>query len=252
MTCGICTPDCGADIVQGVTELDGKYRASFDLTSATGAIIIKYTPNSVPNGILSSFNGVNYNKLTSPVHGKLQSTVPSNNYTVCGVLASQCTGIVSTSSYSKYIANGTSYQPESGNETITIAAGDLETKATSSGQCIMVIPKPSATPTTLRVDIVAPCKSGASWSIDVACAAAIPATSTTKVEATELAACGGAMTTNHYIVHADGTTGGAPQVHSYVFTDANGATEAGNGFIGYGTAAYEIVDGIIVTENDPC
>ena len=252
VTCGQCNPDCGVDVVQAVNADWGHYRASFDLTSATGAIVIKYTPNSVPNGILCSFDGTNYNKLSSASYGKLQSTVPSNNYTVCGQSASQCTGIVGTTNYPKYLANGTSYQAQSGTQSITLAAGDLELTAAAPSTCVMVIPKPSATPISLRVDIVAPCKGGTTWDIDVACAAAIPATSTTALLGSSVLACGAATGTNHYIVHADGTTGGAPTLHAYVFTDANGATPLGVGWIGYGAATYEIADGIIVTENDPC
>lgn len=252
VTCGICNPDCGVDVVQAVNADWGHYRASFDLTSSTGAIVIKYTPNSVPNGILCSFDGTNYNKLSSASYGKLQSTVPSNNYTVCGQSASQCTGIVGTTNYPKYLANGTSYQAQSGTQSITLAAGDLELTAAAPSTCVMVIPKPSATPISLRVDIVAPCKGGTTWEIDVACAAAIPATSTTALLGSSVLACGAATGTNHYIVHADGTTGGAPTLHAYVFTDANGATPLGVGWIGYGAATYEIADGIIVTENDPC
>lgn len=173
---------------------------------------------------------------------------------MCGGSSSSCTGLISTSTFLKYEYNDatTVWDYQNGSESITIAAGDLELQPLSSGQCIMVIPKPAASPDTLTISIVAACDP-ADFSLAVDCPAAIPATSTTALLGSTGAACGAATGTSHYIVHADGTTGGAPTLHAYVFTDANGATPLGVGWIGYGAATYEIsVDGIIITENDPC
>ena len=130
--------------------------------------------------------------------------------------------------------------------------GDLELQALSSGQCIMVIPKTAATPTLLEIDILATC-GPADFALDVDCPVTIAATPTSASGyVSSIAACV-AHVTNHYIVHADGTTGGTPTVHAYVFTDANGATPVPvDGWMGHSGATYQIIDGIIVAFNNPC
>jgi hypothetical protein len=248
-TCALCTTDCGSDPISGTGLKKGKYTASYDLGATTGAVIVKYTPNLVPNGIRATYDGTNYNKLTSPVYGKLQSTVPSNNFTVCGDVASQCTGLISTNSFLEYAYNLSSVAWDylNSSESIAIAVGDLELQALSSGQCIMVIPKIAAGPTTLAIDILATC-GPTDFALDVDCPVTIAATTTTIAGwGSSLAACGETQATSHYIVHADGTTGGAPTLHAYVFTDVNGATEAVDGWIAHVGGSYEIFSGIIIT-----
>ena len=254
--CGLCSVECGSPAINGTALKKGKYKANFDLGVATGAVIVKYTPNMIPNGIRATYNGTNYNKLTSPVYGKLQSSVPSNNFTVCGGTSSSCTGIISTSTFLKYEYNDATsvWDYQNSSESITIGAGDLELQPLSAGQCIMVIPKPAASPDTLTINIAAVC-GPADFSLAVDCPAAIPATLTSALSVTGGAgvapnACGlPTGSTNHYFVHADGTTGGAPQLHSYVFTDANGATAAADGWISYsvGPSWWQIQDGIIIS-----
>lgn len=254
--CGVCAVECGSPAINGTALKKGKYNASFDLGVATGAVIVKYTPNMIPNGIRVFYDGTNYNKLTSPVYGKLQSSVPSNNFTVCGGTSSSCTGIISTSTFLRYEYNDATsvWDYQNSSESITIGAGDLELQPLSAGQCIMVIPKPAASPDTLTINIAAVCDP-ADFSLAVDCPAVIPATLTSALSVTGGAgvapnACGlPTGSTNHYFVHADGTTGGAPQLHSYVFTDANGATAAADGWISYsvGPSWWQIQDGIIIS-----
>ena len=248
-TCALCTTDCGSAPISGTALNKGKYTASYSLGTTTGAVIVKCTPNAVPNGIRVTYDGINYNKLTSPVYGKLQSTVPSNNFTVCGDVASQCAGLISTSTFLEYVYNlsSVSWDYLNSSESIDIVAGDLELRAFSSGQCIMVIPKLAIGPTTLAIDILATCGL-ADFTLDVDCPVTISATTTTIAGlGSSLIACGEAQATSHYIVHADGTTGGIPTLHAYVFTDANGATEAVDGWIAHIGGSYEIFSGIIIT-----
>jgi hypothetical protein len=255
--CKGCILECGTNTVSGRSEGDGVYRATFGVTSGTGAIIIKYTPNSVPNGIRATFDGTSYNKLSSAVYGLLQSSVPSTNFTICGTTASQCSGIAATHIYPQFTANNASTNPvlytnDSTTESVILAAGDIVTTVNTPAMCVMVIPKPAITPTTLLIENVVPCK-GASWQLDVVCAAPLTATLTSAVSVTggpgaAPNACGLPRTTNHYFVHPDGTTGGSPQEHSYVFTDVNGATPAADGWISHiiGPSWWEIQDGIII------
>ena len=90
----------------------------------------------------------------------------------------------------------------------------------------MVIPKLTATPSTVSIDVIAPCESGLSFDITLGAPVVIGDILTSLVSASSLAACGLAQGTKHTIVHTDGTTGGTPTLFAYVFTDDNGANPA--------------------------
>ena len=246
-TCGDCLPDCDVDEVEAEDAGLGLYTANFEMGASSGAVVVKYTPYSVSNGIRATYNGI-YNKLTSTNYGKIQSSTPGN-FTISGTNSSECPDIEGTDFYLKYIANNTSYQLEGGSEEITIAASDIFPKATVPGLCIMVIPKTVAKTDTLKIENIVPCE-GAQWSVEVACAAFISPTLTSSLEATSPDACFSGTTRNHYFVAATGVTGGNPALHSYVFTDQFGATPSLNGFIAVMISGvstwFQISDGIIV------
>ena len=242
--CEICDPSGDGTISTDGSTGMGLYDATYDIGAATGAMILVYNPNSVPNGILAEYNSVKYNKLSSQTFGKLQSTV-GTDFTVAGQTASQCSGVVGTTNYLKYAANGSKYQLQSGSQSVTIASGDLNLTATTPGSCVMVIPKLTATPSTVNIDVIAPCDNGLSFDITLGAPVVIGSILTSLVSGSSLAACGLAQGTKHNIVHTDGTTGGTPTLFAYVFTDDNGANPAANGFIAYLTKWYKIDDGII-------
>ena len=246
VVCTGCNPDCTTNNPTATAPKGGMFKATFDVTSATGAMIILYDPGEIPNGIQATYNAVNYNKLSSENFGKLQSTILGNAYTVVGTTPSQCGNIPGTLNLEVYQASNNSYTLQQGvQESVTIAAGDLALTATDPGECVMVVPKPLVADATIDVNIPALC-SGATFDIKVLCPAPIPAVTTTAVNPTHLGACSASLTTNHYFVRTDGSTTG-PELHAYVFTDTNGATAAADGFIKYlGSQSYQIQDGIII------
>jgi hypothetical protein len=243
--CENCNPSGDGTVSTDGSTGMGLYDATFEVGAATGAMVIKYNPNSVPNGILAKYNSVSYNKLSSQSFGKLESTV-STNFTIAGQASSQCSGIVGTKDYLKYIANGSSYDLQSGSQSVTIASGDLNLTTTNPGFCVMVIPKLAATPATVDIEIIAPCENGLNFAIIAKTPAAIPATVTSAVLASSVAACAAAKATNHYIVNTDAVSGGKPQIYGFVFTDANGVTPAADGFIADSADYFQISDGIII------
>ena len=244
--CEICDPSGDGTISTDGSTGMGLYDATYDIGAATGAMILVYNPNSVPNGILAEYNSVKYNKLSSQTFGKLQSTV-GTDFTVAGQTASQCSGVVGTTNYLKYAANGSKYQLQSGSQSVTIASGDLRLTATTPGSCVMVIPKLTATPSTVNIDVIAPCDNGLSFDITLGAPVVIGSILTSLVSGSSLTACGLARGTKHNIVHTDGTTGGTPTLFAYVFTDDNGVNPAADGYIAYLTEWYQISDGIIIT-----
>lgn len=245
-SCPTCLPVCSVDTATLNLGDGGIYKMDYQIGSGTGAIIIKYTPNSIPNGIKARYNAVNYFKLSSQNFGKLEST--ASNYTLCGTTPSACISTYpDTSSYNVYEWNNGNWLFNATPQNATVAAGDDELTATSPGNCVMVVPKPLAAPANIDIEILTPCiKDSTTWQIEVICPAPLPAVTTTAVEATHLGACGAALGTSHYFVRTDGTTTG-PELHAFVFTDVNGATPAADGYIKYtGPQSYQIQDGIII------
>jgi hypothetical protein len=221
------------------------FKATFDITSATGAIIIVYNPGEIPNGIQATYNAVNYNKLSSQNFGKLQSSVLGNAYTMVGTTASQCGNVPGTLNLEVYQASNNTYTLQQGVQmNATIGAGDLALTATDPGTCVMVVPKPLVANATIDVNIPVFC-GGAAFDVKVLCPAPIPAVSTSSVNVSSVGACSAPTGTNHYFVQTSGSTTG-PELHAYVFTDATGTTPAADGYIAYVGFSYQIQDGIII------
>ena len=86
VVCETCGVPCG-DTISG-SGATGIYLLNLDAGSTpsdVGAIIVRFDPFSVPDGIKAVYNGTTYNALTSPIDGFHQSTGP-NNFTVVGLL----------------------------------------------------------------------------------------------------------------------------------------------------------------------
>jgi hypothetical protein len=248
--CENCDPSGDGTVSTDGSTGMGLYDATYDVGAATGAMILVYNPNSVPNGILVNYDSVDYNSLSSQSFGELKSTV-GTNFTVVGQSASLKSGAVGTTNYLKYNANGSKYKSKSGSESVTIAAGDLNLTTTTPGSCVMVIPKLAATPSTVSVKVIALSDNGLSFNVTLGAPVAIASILTSVVSVDSATACGAARATSHYIVNTDGTTGGSPSDFAYVFTDANGVTAAADGYIAYLTKWYQISNGIIIN-NDAC
>ncbi len=245
VVCTGCNPDCTTNLPAATAPKGGMFKATFDITSATGAIIIVYNPGEIPNGIQATYNAVNYNKLSSQNFGKLQSTTLGNAYTMVGTTASQCGNVPGTLNLEVYQASNNTYTLQQGvQESVTIAAGDLALTATDPGTCAMVVPKPLVANATIDVNIPVFC-GGAAFDVKVLCPAPIPAVSTSSVNPSSVGACSAPTGTNHYFVQTSGNTTG-PELHAYVFTDATGTTPALDGYIAYVGFSYQIQDGIII------
>ena len=90
VACGTCGTPCGGTI--NGSGAQGIYLLNLDAGSTVsdvGAVIVRFNPQSVPDGIRVVYNGNTYNKLSSPVDGLHQSTDP-NGFTVIGNLGSDC------------------------------------------------------------------------------------------------------------------------------------------------------------------
>ena len=243
--CPTCLPVCSVDTSFLNLGQGGIYKMKYQIGSALGAVIIKYTPNSIPNGINAQYNAVFYYKLSSQNFGKLEST--ASNYTLCGTTPSGCISTYpDTSSYNVYDWNNGNWILSTTPQNATLAALDDQLTATSPGNCVMVVPKPLVANAHIDIEVLVPCiKDSTTWQIEVLCPSALPAVSTSAVSVTAVAACAAPSGTNHYFVRTDGTTTG-PELHAFVFTDQNAVTAAADGFIAHIGNSYQISDGIII------
>ena len=199
---------------------------------ATGAIVINFPAPTIPVGIRVTYDGVEYTTLSAAVTGQ-RGPASAGELIVVGETGSQCPQLPGTFNLNNLVPNGGVWVTSSGSTSITHSAPNLSISP-SIGNMVMVIHKPNATPSNLKVELTAPCGGGTSLDVSVACAQTLPATQRGRVETTASAACGGSLSgRNAYFVHTDGTVGGQPQLHSFAFDDAAASAPLAQGWYKY-------------------
>jgi hypothetical protein len=176
--CEECGLPCGG-ILNPPTGNEGIYQLEITAgsTSAdTGAISIYFDPKSFPDGIRVLYDGVYYNRLSSPNDGNLQSTSGvADAFTILGDPNDNC--VPSTPSTLNYVfkngydSNGWidgTPSPQS----ITINTGD-DIRFGQNQDNLLIVPKPNALPALVTIQVLGPC-SGTGWDIAVQCPAALP------------------------------------------------------------------------------
>ena len=226
--CGSCATPCGQPIAANGGQ--GIYKVDLDAGNSIGAMIVRYNPASIPDGIRILYNGGVYNQLSSPVDGYHASTDP-NGYTYIGATTADC-GISGTTypALVEYVYNGASFVASGNTVSVFVAAGDVSLGA-APGNCVMVIPKISATPSLIQVEAVGPC-SGTAWSLNIACPVALTGYSSTTRHPACTEACGHPLTETYYNAPVTGTAG-SPALYDWVFSDANGQFILTDGFYGF-------------------
>ena len=254
-TCPSCGPPpqaCGA-AVSIPSGQQGYYNLDFDAgntSSDTGAIIIYFNPQSVPDGIRVLYDGVYYNTLTNNGQGRLQTpSGVTGAFTILGTSGNSCVPAApDTRSYDFYdgIANG-AWNDTGTTQSITINAGDyLGNDAGESRNNTLVIPKTSATPNIVSIQVLGPC-SGTAWSIAVSCPADLKNISASAAQSTD--DCQATQNTTIYFADNHGDSNSIPIVGNFVFTDINGATPLNNtSTVKYyisGNSAFKVELGVI-------
>tara|TARA_R110000822_G_scaffold225056_1_gene357896 strand:- start:480 stop:1418 length:939 start_codon:yes stop_codon:yes gene_type:complete len=173
-SCPSCASDCdGVEITHRGTE--GVYDITTNLGANTGAIVIKYLPGDVPDGMYAVYNGVTYNAFSSEVDG-YHRTSTLNGVTYLGDSTSGvCANTITTESpytLPDYVYSGGAFAATGSSSVVTILVSDVSFSSQDPKSCYMVIPKLAVSPSTLQVTVVSYCKS-ASWGFKVACPTAI-------------------------------------------------------------------------------
>lgn len=262
-TCAACGTPCGTSI--GGSGEQGVYKINLDVGSlGTGAIRIMMNPASYPDGMRATYNGVVYNKLSSPNFGALQS--PNiGHFTIIGSQGSTgtCTswypsGQTQTNAVFLYNSSISDFEPTGTTQVDVISPApnaDFFVLSGLMGDCWMVIPKTTNTPSSLLIEIIGPC-GGTGWSFSAFCPVALPTFVGSNVFAGATVPCSTTMPNTYYFAKVHTAADTLVGLFDYVFTDANGQFPLADGYyrvtnVSAGNGKIRVVNGV-VTEIAPC
>jgi len=246
--CPSCTLACGGPIINA-TEGPGIYSMQVGVggePTDVGAILINFYPAAIPDGIKVTYDGIEYNTLSSIVDGYHGGNL---GYTYIGASTAVCVPVAGTT----YALNEYEYINSIGfvatgapATNITPGAGELSFSAVSPGRCTMVIPKTSSIPSLLDISIIGVCPDTA-FSIDIECPVILTGYPSTLVHPSSSAACADALTEQYYNAPVNGLLG-SPALYDWVFEDAYGETILSDGFYGYGASNQfmQVENGVII------
>lgn len=227
---GTCTPaglPCGGTLTppqgqRGVYQLDIDAGTT---VSDTGAILIYFNPQNIPDGIRVLYDGVFYNRLSSASDGNLQSTSSvANAFTILGNPTDTCVPATPNTSvynaFNGYDSNGWIADNPS-TRTITINQGD-DIRGGQSQFNLMVIPKPNASPGTVSIEVLGPCAS-TGWNLSVECPAALPSFTANAIGSSTF--CQSATGT-FFFARFQNAVNTYPVLNNPIFLDHDGVTRA--------------------------
>jgi len=226
-----------------------------DTGSDVGAVIVKFTPASIPDGIRATFNGVVYNKFSldnATVGGYKGSTV-SNGYTYLGYDSATCLPVAGTtySGLTEYRYDGTNFIATGNTQNITPQAGELQFSTVANpGTFYMVIPKLTTTPAALNIEMVGVCTATA-FTVEIDCPLLLSGYASSIVAASSTAACGSTIGSTFYNAPVSGTAGN-PAINDWVFSDAYGENVLSQGFYRISGSQYIQVDanGVVIAKTN--
>jgi hypothetical protein len=223
-TCGI---PCGGTLTTpgGTT---GLYQLDISVGSTsldTGAMVIYFDPQSIPDAIRVLYDGVYYNRLSSPTDGNRQSTSGvADAFTVLGNPANNCVPATpSTLNYqffNGFDANGWTPGTPSP-QSITLNTGD-DVRGGVNEFSVMVIPKPNALPGNVSIQVLGPC-ANTGWDLSVECPTALPSFTASAIGSTTF--CQPATGT-FFFARFQGDSNAYPVINNPVFLDHDGVDRA--------------------------
>jgi hypothetical protein len=218
--CDICGCPCPINVTSLVQQAG--YDLSAEVGTGTGAIIVTFSPGVVPCGIRAEYDGVRYNKLSSPIDGYHSAT--GTKITYLGSNAPSCitplpvTGIIDSYQYN-CLTN--LFDISNGNKSGDIDSGQESLSAVDPLGCVMVIPKINPTPSNLDLTLISPCATS-QFTVDVACPVALtPFSGGLRGPGPPTGACTGNLPETFYNAPVTGAAGD-PALYDWIFTDPNG------------------------------
>ena len=223
-TCGIpcggtLNPPAGAT---GLYQLDISVGST---SNDTGAILVYFNPQSVPDGIRVLYDGVYYNRLSSPTDGNRQSTSGvADAFTILGNPANNCVpNAPNTSNYNFFDGyDNTGWLAGTPSpQAITINTGD-DVRGGVNEFNLLVVPKPNALPGNVTIQVLGPC-GNTGWNLSVECPTALPSFQARGIFGS--IACTSTDTTL-FFARFQGDTNAYPALNNPVFLDHDGVTRA--------------------------
>lgn len=254
VTCASCAFPCDVTIADNNIYGYSSFKSSIDLGSGTGAVILTFNVDDIPDGVMVIYNSVVYNKLSSPTYGYLAA--PAGNATFIGKASEDC-GLVQIFPWALAIFryNGHGFDITSDSENVYVIPADLQLTTNNPGDCVMVIPKTTAEPSVMEITVLTICESSA-FEFTVDCPANLPGFSCTARYATSAEACAISEINIRYSapVNGNGTILG---LYDWVFSDVNGQNVLADGYYHspdaipvFGDGYFRVANGVIIEFGD--
>jgi len=250
ISCGTST----AAIGQGGGQ--GYFEAELDFSTTTGAIVVYFFPDNVPDGISFVYNSVTYNTLTSNANGVITAASGTNN--IVGISGSE-SQLIAGSPYTltKSVWNGTQFGSTGNTESGLVAAASNINLSSGGITYTLVIPKTAASPSDGVLKIMAPTLN-TGWRVTAPCPITLPSFTTNSVAASSVAACCTAAQDQTYYFARNASisspystfvidTNTIPQANNFVYSNNTGATALANGFYKISsTQVAQVVNGTVL------
>jgi hypothetical protein len=250
-TCAECIPPvlpCGT----GVSPPAGKtglYNLTFDAGSTpldVGAIVIYFNPFDIPDGIRIVYDGIYYNAVANENDGRIQSTSGVvDAFTILGNPTNTCVPTTPYTSSYDFFDGFTGADWDAGlpsPQNITINNGDDQRGGDQSYSTI-VIPKTSASPSTVSVQVLGPC-ADTGWNIEVNCPEAL-SDFASSLETGGKFECVIPVETYYFAQHRNDINT-FPIVTNWVFSDSNGLNVLSDGtYVMASNNVITVVSGVV-------
>lgn len=247
--CPSCSgTSCAIDV--DLNSYQGIYLIDLDEGTDIGAIVIRINTNTKPEGIRATYNGIVYNKLSSPVDGLHQSS-NYGHFTVIGQASQDCGLVGNNNTYpelDEYLYDGSVFNLTGNIDSVTINSTDVSLSSVNPNTLYMVIPKPTAAPSIVNVQIVGLC-AGTDFSIQTFCPVVLPSFSSSIKNLNASIHCDEPQPNTYYFVSVSNIINVG--LYDYIFTDSNGQYLLIDGYyyidnLVSGSGVIHVVNGIVV------
>lgn len=258
-SCAPCAAPCSItpiNVIEGKSFLE-MYQDMGSTILDVGAIVIEidYIATSPPLGLYFEYDGTLYNALSSQNFGFVQGPAGPNQVIYIGNTADDC-GILAAGYQSIPVQefNPVTNVFDNTGQFLSVAAlaPQIQLSAGIPGKYVMVIPKPTASPSILYFQGRLLCNPN-TFTITVNCPANLPSFTSTEDCLLQIDTC--ALGTNQVYHSADvnGTTslGGFFGLYDWVFSDSFGQTVLPDGWyrspsVPSPDTSFEVQDGVII------
>lgn len=222
--------------------------ANIEVGAGLGVIVVKFNPFTVPDGIKVEYNSVIYNQFSSVAYGYLAG--PAGLPVFLGRLSDDCITTGTPYVLDEYVYDGSNFVSSGNAQTVTVSSPQKVLTANSPMNCVMVIPKTSASPSVVTVTVYGVCGDTLS-AVSVGCPSApseyyYTGYSSASSAALCLAAPGAPTRFCFVAVTGDGNI---ISLYDWVFTDDTCVTRLSDGYYrDYldSTRWFKVQDGVIV------